>query len=159
MEKYNVLSVLVDNTPGLLLRVAGLFNRRAYNIASVVAAETEDPAITRMTIVVYSSDDTLEQVQKQLMKLVDVREVKVLNPHNAVCREHLLIKMENSDESRTAIVNIACLFDAKIIDSSEKSITCELTGEHDKLNSFINMLRPYGIKQLTKSGISAQERG
>ena len=84
MEKYNVLSVLVDNTPGLLLRVAGLFNRRAYNIASVVAAETEDPAITRMTIVVYSTDDTLEQVQKQLMKLVDVREVKVLNPHNAV---------------------------------------------------------------------------
>lgn len=159
MEQMHILSVLMDNNSGVLLRIAGLFSRRAYNISSISAAETENPAITRMTIVAHGDDATLEQIEKQLMKLIDVREVKVVTPETAVCREHLLLKIENTEESRIGAVATANLFDANIIDSSEETITFELTGEHRKLLSFINMMKPYGIRKLVKTGISALERG
>ncbi len=159
MEQMHIISVLMDNTTGVLLRIAGLFSRRAYNISSIAAAETENPTITRMTIVAHGDDATLEQIVKQLMKLIDVREVKVVDSKTAVCREHLLLKMYHTDENRVGIIGTANLFDAKIIDSSEDTITFELTGEHAKLLSFINMMKPYGIKQLVKTGISALERG
>lgn len=159
MEKTHILSVLVDNTSGVLLRIAGLFSRRGYNISSIAAAETENPAITRMTIVAHANDSSLEQIEKQLAKIIDVREIKVVNSATAVCREHLLLKMNINDDNRIGIIGTANLFDAKIIDSSHTTTTFELTGEHTKLKSFINMMRPYGIKQLAKTGISALERG
>lgn len=159
MEETHILSVLVDNTSGVLLRIAGLFSRRGYNISSIAAAETEDIGITRMTIVAHGDDNSLEQIEKQLSKLVDVREIKVVNAKTAVCREHLLLKMNTTDENRIGIIGTANLFDAKIIDSSDTTTTFELTGEHSKLKSFINMMRPYGIRQLVKTGISALERG
>lgn len=159
MEKTHILSVLVDNTSGVLLRIAGLFSRRGYNISSITAAETEEPSITRMTIVAHGDDSSLEQIEKQLSKLIDVREIMVLNSTTAVCREHLLLKMNTNDDNRIGIIGTANLFDAKIIDSSDSTITFELTGEHTKLKSFINMMRPYGIKKLVKTGISALERG
>ncbi len=159
MQSTHILTILVDNTSGVLLRISGLFSRRAYNISSITASETEDPAITRMTIVAHGNEATLEQIYKQLAKLVDVREIKVVTEKIAVCREHLLIKMKNDDKIRSTIIAIAAMFDAKIIDSSGDTIMFELTGEHDKLLSFINMLRPYTILQLVKTGISALERG
>lgn len=158
MESTHILTALVDNTAGVLLRISGMFSRRGYNISSIAASETENPNITRMTIVAHGDDAILEQICKQLSKLIDVREVTIVSPQTAVCREHLLIKMKNSDESRPVVINIANMFNAKIIDSNEHSVMFELTGEHSKLISFINMLRPYGIRQLMKTGISALER-
>lgn len=159
MENGHILTILMDNNAGVLLRISGLFSRRAYNISSIAAAETEDPSITRMTIVAHGDDAMLEQIVKQLAKLIDVREIKVVTPESAICREHLMIKIQNNPDERSAVLAAANLFDAKIIDSSEQSITFELTAEHKKLLSFINILKPYGIKQLMKTGITALERG
>lgn len=158
METTHIITVLVNNTSGVLLRISSLFARRNYNISSISASETEKPSIARMTIVTKGDKHALEQIYKQLMKIIDVREIKVVTPEIAVCREHLLIKMENRDDTRPIIINIANLFGAKIVDSTTTSIIFELTGEHQKLASFITMLKPYYLKQLVKTGITALER-
>lgn len=155
MEKY-VLSVLVDNSIGVLNRVASLFSRRGYNIKSLNVAETEKSNISRMTIVVEGDLRTVEQIEKQLLKLYDVSQVKIL--YDAVCREHILIRAGNCPSSRHSIIEIANLFRAKIVDVKENSLMVELTGEPEKINSFIDLLKPFHIEKMVRTGISALER-
>ena len=155
MKEYG-LSVKVANNNGVLLRVASLFSRRFFNIKSINAAETEDPAISRMTIVASGDRRILEQITNQLMKLHDVQDVKILS--DAVCREHIIIRAGRTLEDRQRIIEIANLFRAKSVDIGETSIMLELTGKPEKIDSFINLLKPFGIVKMVRSGISALER-
>lgn len=155
MKEY-VLSVKVANNNGVLLRVASLFSRRFFNIKSINAAETEDPAVSRMTIVASGDRRILEQITNQLMKLHDVQDVKILS--DAVCREHIIIRAGRTLEDRQRIIEIANLFRAKSVDIGETSIMLELTGKPEKIDSFINLLKPFGIVKMVRSGISALER-
>lgn len=152
----HVLSVLVGNSIGVLGRVAGLFSRRGYNIKSLNVAETEKPGLSRMTITVEGDEGELEQVVKQLFKLYDVAEVNIL--HDAVCREQILVNVGNSSASRQPIIEIANLFRAKVVNVGEDSLILELTGEPEKINSFVGLLKPYRINKLVRTGISALER-
>ena len=155
MKEY-VLSVKVANNNGVLLRVASLFSRRFFNIKSINAAETEDPAISRMTIVASGDRRILEQITNQLMKLHDVQDVKILS--DAVCREHIIIRAGRTLEDRQRIIEIANLFRAKSVDIAEDSIMLELTGKPEKIDSFISLLKPFGIVKMVRSGITALER-
>ena len=156
MEQEYVLSVKVNNNNGVLLRVAGLFSRRCFNIKSLNAAETEEPDISRLTIVVEGDFKVITQIKNQLMKLYDVHEVKILN--DAVTREHILIRAGKSEEDRHKIIEIANLYRAKPVDVGKDSIMLELTGEPVKLDSFIDLLKPFGIMKMVRSGITALER-
>ncbi len=156
MEQEYVLSVKVNNNNGVLLRVAGLFSRRCFNIKSLNAAETEEPEISRLTIVVKGDFRIITQIKNQLMKLYDVHEVKILN--DAVTREHILIRAGKSEEDRHKIIEIANLYRAKPVDVGKDSIMLELTGEPVKLDSFIDLLKPFGIIKMVRSGITALER-
>lgn len=158
-DELHVLSVLVDDDSGVLVRIAGLFSRRGYSIQSIIAAETETAGISRMTIVVKGDEDTLEQIDKQLSKQIEVREVKVLTPEKSVRREHVLIKAGNSETSRNGLIEIANLFKAKIVDVGNNNLMFELTGEPGTIDAFIRLVEPYGIINLVKTGISALERG
>lgn len=155
MQEY-VLSVKVNNSSGVLLRVASLFSRRFFNIKSLNVAETETPEFSRMTIVASGSGKVIEQIRNQLMKLYDVQEVRILT--DAVTREHILIRAGRSVEDRHKIIEIANLYRAKPVDIGESSIMLELTGEPAKINSFIDLLKPFGIVKMVRSGISALER-
>lgn len=156
MEQEYVLSVKVSNSTGVLPRVSGLFARRGYNIKSLNAAETEKRDISRLTIVVSADLRILEQIKNQLMKLYDVHEVKILT--DAVTREHILIRAGNSAEDRHKIIEIANLYRAKPVDVAADSIMLELTGEPAKIDSFIDLLKPFGIIKIVRSGITALER-
>ena len=155
MEKY-VLSVKVSNHVGVLPRVGGLFSRRCFNIRSLNAAETEEPNISRLTIVVEADFRSLEQIKNQLMKLYDVHEVKILE--DAVTREHILIRAGKSSDDRHKIIEIANLYRAKPVDVAADSIMLELTGEPAKIDSFLDLLKPCGIIKMVRSGITALER-
>ncbi|MCH5207201.1 MAG: acetolactate synthase small subunit [Oscillospiraceae bacterium] len=155
MEKY-VLSVKVSNHVGVLPRVGGLFSRRCFNIRSLNAAETEEPNISRLTIVVEADFRSLEQIKNQLMKLYDVHEVKILE--DAVTREHILIRAGKSSDDRHKIIEIANLYRAKPVDVAADSIMLELTGEPAKIDSFLDLLKPFGIIKMVRSGITALER-
>lgn len=156
MEQEYVLSVKVNNNNGVLLRVSGLFSRRCFNIKSISAAETEEPSISRLTIVVAGDFKTLNQIKNQLLKLYDVHEVKILE--DAVTREHILIRAGRSDEDRHKIIEIANLYRAKPVDIGKDSIMLELTGEPAKIDSFLDLLKPFGIVKMVRSGITALER-
>ena len=135
--KRRVLSILVDNTTGVLGRVAGLFSRRGYNIDSVSVGETENPEFSRMTVVVRGDDQIIDQIEKQLAKLEDVRCVKELKSNESVCRELILVTVGVPAENRPAVVAIADIFRAKIVDVSIDSMMIELTGNQEKLNAFV----------------------
>ena len=135
MTERNVISVCVNNGIGVLGRVTGLFSRRGYNIISLNVAETENLGISRMTIVADGDEGVMEQLVKQLRKLYDVSEVKVL--HNAVCREHIIMKVGNGPASRQPVIEIANLFRAKVVNVAESRLMLELTGEPEKIDSFI----------------------
>lgn len=158
MEKH-VLSILVENQSGVLSRISGLFSRRGYNIHSLSVGETEDPSISRMTIVVDANDQILEQVKKQLNKLVDVIKVLQLSPEVAVYRELALIKVKVKKETRAEIIEIANIFRARIIDVASESLMIEATGDQGKLTALINLLEPYGLKEVIRTGLTALERG
>lgn len=155
-EQEYVLSVSVSNNNGVLPRVAGLFSRRGYNIKSLNAAETEQPDISRLTIVVSGDLRILEQIKNQLNKLYDVHEVKILR--DAVTREHILIRAGRLPEDRHKIIEIANLYRAKPVDVAVNSIMLELTGEPAKIDSFLDLLKPFGIIKMVRSGITALER-
>ncbi len=157
--KRIVLSVLVDNTAGVLSRVAGLFSRRGYNIDSLTVGETQDPAISRMTILAHGDDQILEQIRKQLLKLEDVLEIKELAPGESVTRELILVKVTATEGDRQAIMSIADIFRAKIVDVALESLMIELTGNQDKIDAFIKLLGPYTIKELVRTGITGLPRG
>ena len=156
MTERNVISVCVNNGIGVLGRVTGLFSRRGYNIISLNVAETENLGISRMTIVADGDEGVMEQLVKQLRKLYDVSEVKVL--HNAVCREHIIMKVGNGPASRQPVIEIANLFRAKVVNVAESRLMLELTGEPEKIDSCIVLLQPYGVKEIVRKGISALER-
>ena len=154
-----VLSVLVDNTSGVLNRVAGLFSRRGYNIDSLTVGETTDPTVSRMTVTVTGDDDVLEQIEKQLSKLIDVKEVVELPAEASVCRELVLVKVECDTTRRQEIIAISDIFRANIVDVSTKSVIIELTGAQSKLNAFIELLNGFKITELARTGITGLQRG
>ncbi|MEG1459428.1 MAG: acetolactate synthase small subunit [Acetivibrio sp.] len=153
------LSILVDNTAGVLSRVAGLFSRRGYNIDSLTVGETENPSFSRMTVAVTGDELILEQIGKQLAKLEDVREITELKDGESVCRELILVKVMAGQNDRQAIIAIADIFRAKIVDVSMESLMVELTGNQVKLEGFIKLLDGFEIKELVRTGITGLVRG
>jgi len=154
-----VLSILVDNSAGVLSRVAGLFSRRGYNIDSLTVGITQDPKYSRMIVAVSGDDDVLDQIQKQLLKLTDVREVFELPNDASVCRELILVKVYASEKDRQAIIAIADIFRAKIVDVSKLSMIMELTGNQIKLNAFTELLDGFKITEIARTGLTGLARG
>ncbi len=157
--EQRVLSILVDNTAGVLSRVAGLFSRRAYNIDSLTVGVTADPKYSRMTVVCSGDELILQQITSQLAKLVDVRDIKVLTPGNCVTRELVLVKVLCDEERRANLIAIANIFRAKIIDVAKESLIIELTGEISKIEAFLEMLDGYEIAELARTGMTGLSRG
>ncbi len=155
----HTLSVLVENNPGVLSRVAGLFSRRGFNIESLAVGTTERPDISRMTIVVDGDNYIVEQVSKQLNKLVDVIKVTDIIEEDSVSRELVLIKVDADPSVRTEIVQIVEIFRANIVDVGKKTMIIELTGDKGKVNAMEELLAPFGIKELVRTGIIALNRG
>lgn len=154
-----VFQLLVDNTSGVLSRISGLFSRRGYNIESITAGVTADPKITRITIVATGDDDILAQIEKQVAKLVDIRDIRVLEPDESVYRELALIKVRANPEQRQSISAIANIFRAKIIDVAAESLIIELTGNQGKVEAFLGLLEGYEILELARTGIAGLCRG
>ena len=154
----HTLSVLVENTPGVLARVAALFSRRGFNIESLAVGPTEQPDVSRMTIVVAVEDLPLEQVTKQLNKLINVLKIVELDD-SAVRREILLVKVSADASARSQILELVQLFRAKAVDVATDAITIEATGAPDKIEALLRMLEPFGIKELVQSGVVAMARG
>ena len=159
MPSKQILVVLVNNKPGVLNRVASLFRRRGFNIESIAVGLSEQPDISRMTIVVDGSTGKLEQVRKQLDKLIDVIKILDLGADNAVVRELALIKVKATAETRGSIIQIVDIFRAGIVDVSPDSLIVEVTGDKDKVDSLYNLLRPFGIKEVARTGYLAMSRG
>ena len=157
--KRRVLSILVDNTAGVLSRVAGLFSRRGYNIDSLTVGVTADPKYSRMTVVCSGDELILDQITKQLEKLVDVLHIKVLKSGNRVNRELILIKIKADTKARKDIIQIVDVFRAKIVDIGKDSIIVELTGGPNKLDAFIELIDGYEILELARTGMTGLSRG
>ncbi|MFN8148263.1 MAG: acetolactate synthase small subunit [Candidatus Nanopelagicales bacterium] len=155
----HTLSVLVEDQPGVLARISALFSRRGFNIDSLAVGPTELPGISRMTIVVNVEELPLEQVTKQLNKLVNVLKIVELEPESAVQRELLVVKVRADMENRHHVVETINLFGGKVIDVSPETVTIEATGGRDKLEALLKVLEPYGIKELVQSGMVAMGRG
>lgn len=155
----STLSVLVENQPGVLSKVAGLFSRRGFNIESLAVGITQDPEISRMTIVVDGDEHIVEQVEKQLNKLIPIIKVKVLEPGGFLSSEHALIKVSCKAKQHAEIMNIAELLHASIVDVSPVSLTLEFIGIEEKLQTLVGLLKPYGIKEVVRSGTLAIEKG
>ncbi len=154
----HTISVLVDNHFGVLSRISGLFSARGYNIESLCVGVTQDPSISRMTVVVQGDDTILQQVVNQLNKLVEVIQVLDLTQENFVERELVLIRAEADAKRRTELLEIANIFRAKVVDMSIDTVIIEVTGTEDKVGAFIDMIRPFGIRELARSGRLAMAR-
>jgi acetolactate synthase-1/3 small subunit len=155
----HTLSVLVENKPGVLARIAGLFSRRGFNIDSLAVGPTEHPEISRMTIVVGVEDSPLEQVTKQLNKLVEVIKIVELDDRDAIERELLLVKVKADADSRGQVLDAVQLFRAKVVDVAPDAVTIEVTGNAAKLRDFLAVMEPFGIRELVQSGMVAIGRG
>jgi acetolactate synthase-1/3 small subunit len=155
----HTLSVLVENKPGVLARIAALFSRRGFNIDSLAVGPTEHPEISRMTIVLGVEDRPLEQVTKQLNKLVNVIKIVELGPESSVQRELLLVKVRADLDTRSHVLETVQLFRAKVVDVAPDAVTVEATGSADKLEALLRVLEPFGIKELVQSGMVAINRG
>jgi len=158
MSKHT-LSVLVENKPGVLARIAGLFARRGFNIDSLAVGPTEYADVSRMTIVVNVEDNPLEQVTKQLNKLINVLKIVELEPASSVSRELLLVKVKADVQSRSQVLEIVQLFRAKVIDVAADAVTIEATGGAEKIDALLRVLEPFGVKELVQSGMVAMGRG
>ncbi len=157
--KRHIVSALVENRSGTLSRVSGLFSRRGFNIDGLTVGETDNPSVSRMTIAVSGDESVLEQIVKQLDKLVDVIAVRELAPESCIRRELILLKLSANETNRAAVLEIASIFRSHIIDVSPTTITIEATGDTDKLDGLLLLLRPYGILELARTGLVALERG
>jgi acetolactate synthase-1/3 small subunit len=155
----HALSVLVENRPGVLVRVAGLFARRGFNIDSLVVAETENPAVSRMTITVDEQDQPVEQVTKQLHKLINVIKITDLQPGDSVERELLMVKVKADASTRSEIMQIVEIFRAKIVDVSREVLIIEMTGTREKVSAFMDLVAPFGVVELMRTGRLAMGRG
>jgi acetolactate synthase-1/3 small subunit len=155
----HVLSLLVEDKPGLLTRVAGLFARRGFNIESLAVGKTEIEGLSRITVVVDVEDLPLEQVTKQLNKLINVIKIVELDPAQAVTREHLLIKVKVDNTTRSQILEAVTLFRARVVDVAQDALVIEVTGDSGKVQALLRVLEPYGIKEIAQSGVLAIGRG
>ena len=151
--------LIVDNTSGVLSRISGLFSRRGYNIESITAGVTADPRFTRITIVASGDDEILDQIEKQVGKLVDARDIRELEPDSSVFRELALIKVRANAKEREGIIAVANVFRAKIVDVGAESLVIEVTGSQSKLEAFLNLLSGYEILELARTGIAGLTRG
>lgn len=157
MERI-VLSLLVENNPGVASRISGLFSRRGYNMESLSSGLTADPRFERFTIVV-NGNEQVDQIIKQLAKLEDVRDIKILKPGASVTRELMLVKLRAKDTERQAIMNVTDIFHGKIVDVTNDSMVIELTGKQDKLEAFLDLLSGYEILELARTGLTGLTRG
>jgi acetolactate synthase I/III small subunit len=155
----HTLSVLVENKPGVLARIAGLFSRRGFNIDSLAVGPTEHPEVSRMTIVVNVESSPLEQVTKQLNKLVEVIKVVELDADYSVNRELLLVKVKADASSRGQVLELVQLFRAKVVDVATDAVTIQIVGNQGKLEDFLRVIEPYGVRELVQSGVVAIGRG
>ena len=155
----HTISVLVENRPGVLARVAGLFSRRGFNIESLAVSTTEDPTVSRMTIVVGGPETVLEQISKQLYKLMDVIKVMDHTGDPVVARELALVKVKAKPEDRAEIMQIANIFRANIVDVGESTFTLEVTGDEEKVSALENLLRKFGIEEMVRTGKVVLVRG
>lgn len=158
MQK-KVFQLLVDNTSGVLSRISGLFSRRGYNIESITAGGTADPRYTRITIVATGDDEVLEQIEKQVGKLVDVKDIKKLLPNESVFRELIMVKVRANAQERPSIVAITDIFRAKIVDVAPESLIIEMTGTQSKIEAFLGLLSGHEILELARTGITGLGRG
>ncbi|MCR5580255.1 MAG: acetolactate synthase small subunit [Pseudobutyrivibrio sp.] len=159
MESKKVLSILVENTPGLTSRISGLFSRRGYNIDSFSAGVTADPRYTRVTIVTHGDDLILEQIEKQVSKLTEVVNLKVLEHGMSVKRELMLVKISAINTDRQDVLTIVEIFHGKVVDVTHDSMILEVTGNQDKLEAFLDMLGDYDILELARTGVTGLSRG
>ena len=158
MQK-KVFQLIVDNTSGVLSRISGLYSRRGYNIESITAGVTADPRYTRITIVATGDDEILEQIEKQVGKLVDVRDIRELKPDESVYRELALIKVKAGADQRQSVSALSDIFRAKIVDVAKESLIVELTGTQDKIDAFLKLLDGCEILELARTGIAGLSRG
>lgn len=158
MQKFTI-GLLVTNTAGVLTRISGLFGRRGFNIDSLTVGETENPQISRMTIVMTGDDYARDQMLKQLSKLHDVKEIKEMDPENSVSRELIILKVKVNSDTRREIMDAANVFRNKIIDFSPESLSMEITGESKKLEAFIKLMDTYGIIEMCRTGLISVDRG
>ncbi len=159
ISKTRTLSVLVENSPGVLARVSSLFSRRGYNIDSLAVGPTENPNFSRMTIVINVEDHALEQVVAQLDKLINVISITELDPVVSVQRELLLVKVSTDEKTRSQVLETVQLFRAKVVDVAQDAVTIEATGNTEKISALLRVLEPYGILELIQSGLVAMSRG
>ena len=158
--KTKVIAALVENKPGVLHSIANMFRRRDFNIESITVGGTEQEDLSRMTITVNGDEKTLEQVVKQMSKLIDVVKVSKLEPENIVTRELALIKVNIPDnKSRSDVINCVEVFRGRVVDVSPESLTMEITGTPDKIDAFLNLMKTYGIVELARTGVTALSRG
>lgn len=159
MQEKHTISILVNDQPGVLARVANLFGQRGFNIESITVGQSEEKGLSRMIIVTSGDDKTIQQMMKQLHKLIDVIKVQHLSANPMVARELLLIKVEASAANRTEISGIVEPFRASIVDVGPHSLVIQATGDSEKIDALTEMLRPYGIKELCRTGVTALSRG
>lgn len=159
MTRQLILSALVDNHYGVLQRVAGLFSRRGFNITSLTVCETEDPRFSRMTIVSQSDPETFRQIEKQLLKLEDVRKVVQLNEENSLSSELVLVKVSAQNKDRPAVLEVVGKYGAKVKDIGHTTMTLELTGITSRVDKFISRMEQFGILEMARTGFTALERG
>lgn len=158
-QERHILSVLVENKPGVLSRVTGLISRRGFNIESLSVGPTEDATMSRLTVIMMADDVAYEQITKQLHKLISVHKITDLTQEEAIERELVLIKVHANPERRSEIIEIANVFRAKIVDVGKSSLTIEVTGDASKIAGIEDLLRAYGIKEIIRTGIIAMSRG
>lgn len=157
--KKQVFSLLVNNNTGLLSRVAGLFSRRGYSIDSITSGTTMNKRLTRITVVASGDEQTLSQIEKQLCKLEDVIEIKILADGESVCRELIMVKVRANASERAEIISLADIFRAKIVDVETESLMLEMTGDQSKVEAFLNLLEGYEVLELARTGITGLSRG
>ncbi len=157
--KKHILSVLVENQSGVLSKISGLFSRRGYNIESLTVGTTEDPKISRMTISLYGDEYIVEQITKQLNKLIDVIKIIKIEDSTSVLRELALIKVHCNHETRSAIIENVNIFRGSVVDINKKTMTVEVTGDCEKITAFIEVMKPFGIREMVRTGVTALERG
>lgn len=155
----NVIAVYVENVYGVLTRVTSLIVRRGFNIDTLTVGETEDPKFSRITITMEGDEYALNQITNQLYKLHNVKKVKVLDNHNSVARELMLVKIKNTKENRGEVITATEIFRAKVIDYTPEALTVEVTGESQKINAFLEVMKPLGIVEMCRTGVVALERG
>jgi acetolactate synthase-1/3 small subunit len=159
MMKNHVIAVLVNDQPGVLQRVSGLFGRRGYNIESITVGQSEEPGLSRMVIVTEGDDTTLEQIEKQLYKLIDVIKVVNLSANPMVSRELALIKVKAEPAERPEIMGVVETFRAAVVDIGAGSMMVQVIGDTEKIDAMIELLHPYGIRELSRTGVTAMTRG